>query len=158
MTRAGIIARLKKYFETHELVGPHTHKKHGRRAWKFFSTDLLHALLIVREGIGKPITINNWYWGGKFSQRGLRSNLQNLVRQMFLSFKLYLSGHVLGEAVDFDVEGMTAEEVRQWIIDHEYLFPMQIRLEHKKNGKPIKWTHMDVIQEEHNPQVYLFNV
>tara|TARA_R110002012_G_scaffold321558_1_gene549837 strand:+ start:256 stop:732 length:477 start_codon:yes stop_codon:yes gene_type:complete len=158
MEREQIIIKLKNYFFIHELVGKTTYKIHGERAWKFFSTDSLHALLITREGIARPMTINTWMRGGKFSQRGLRSNVQDIFRQMFKSQKLYLSGHVLGEAFDFDVKGMSAESVRGWIIDHDYKYPMKIRLEHKKNGKPINWVHLDTIQEIHNPKVYLFNV
>ncbi len=156
--RFGTIRELKNYFSIYELVGPETYKRHGERSWKFFSTESLMMLLIIRKNLNRKITINDWAWGGKFSQRGLRSNMSNIFRQMFLSFKLYLSGHVLGEAFDFDVEGMTAEEVRKWIIYNKHLFPFKIRLEYKKNGKPITWVHADTIQEEHNPDVYLFNV
>lgn len=158
MTRQQIISELQDYFKIHELVGSWTYRIHKDRAWKFFSTEALHALLITRKGIGKPMTINNWKWGGRFSQRGLRTNMQNIFRQMFKSKRLYLSGHVLGEAFDFDVQGMSAESVRGWIIDHAYLYPMKIRLENLKNGKPINWVHLDTIQEDHNPEVYLFNV
>lgn len=158
MKREQIISRLKRYFKIHELVGRWTYRIHGDRAWKFFSTDALHALLITREGINRPMTINNWKWGGRFSQRGLRTNLQNIFKQFFRSGKLYLSGHVLGEAFDFDVDGMNSEAVRGWIIDHAYKYPMKIRLENLKNGRPINWTHLDTIQEPHNPKVYLFNV
>ncbi len=158
MRRDNVIEKLRQYFEIYELVGPKTYKKHGERAWKFFSTDALEALLITRKGINKPFTINTWFWGGKFSQRGLRTILQNIVRQMFVIGKLYLSGHVLGEAFDFDVEGMSAVEVRKWIKTNKHLYPMRIRLENLKKGKPIHWTHLDTIQESHNPKVYLFNV
>ncbi|WP_435415857.1 hypothetical protein [Polaribacter aestuariivivens] len=158
MNRTEIIFSLKKYFKIHELVGKWTYKIHGERAWKFFSTEALYMLLIIRENLGKPITINNWFWGGKFSQRGLRTNLQNIFKQMFSSGKLYLSGHVLGEAFDFDVEGMTAPEVRNWIKQNQHLFPFKIRLERNKNGKPINWTHADALQEDHNPKVYEFDV
>lgn len=158
MNRDNIIKRLKNYFEIYELVGKATYKIHGERAWKFFSTDALHALLITREGIGRPMTVNTWRNGGRFSQRGLRTNLQNIFRQFFRSGKLYLSGHVLGEAFDFDVKGMSAESVRGWIIDHAYKYPMKIRLENLKNGRPINWVHLDTIQEVRNPKVYLFNV
>lgn len=158
MDRWQIINELKDYFAIYELVGPYTYKAHGDRAWKFFSTEALHALLITRKGIDKPMTVNTWFWGGKFSQRGLRSNIQNIVRQITKSLKLYLSGHVLGEAFDFDVEGMTASEVRGWILDNRELYPMKIRLEHLKNGNEINWVHMDTIQEEHNPDVYFFNI
>tara|TARA_R110000868_G_scaffold139805_2_gene354915 strand:+ start:4729 stop:5271 length:543 start_codon:yes stop_codon:yes gene_type:complete len=158
MERFEIINELKNYFKIYELVGPFAFKIHGERAFKFFSTDSLNMLLITRKGINRSITVNNWYFGGKFSQRGLRSNLQNLFRQMFLSRKLYLSGHVLGEAFDFDVFGMDAVSVRNWIIENQHLYPFKIRLENLKNGVPISWVHMDAIQEEKNPKVYLFNV
>lgn len=158
MRRDQIIEELKKYFGVYELVGPETFKKHGHRSWKFFSTDALEALLITRKNIDKKITVNNWFWGGQFSQRGLRTNIQNMFRQLTKSLKLYLSGHVLGEAFDFDVEGMTAVEVREWILNNQDLYPMRIRLERNKNGKPISWTHLDTIQELQNPKVYFFDV
>lgn len=158
MTRNEIIFELKKYFIIQELVGKWTYRIHKERAWKFFSTEALHALLITRKNINKPMTINNWWWGGKFSQRGLRTNIQNIFRQLTLSLKLYLSGHVLGEAFDFDVKGMNPNRVREWIVKNQHLYPMKIRLERNKNGKRINWVHLDVIQEEHNPNVYLFDV
>lgn len=158
MKRQEIIFELKNYFKIYELVGKWTYKIHKDRAWKFFSTEALHMLLIIRKNIDKPMTINNWFWGGKFSQRGLRTNLQNIFRQMFLSSKLYLSGHVLGEAFDFDVKGMTAPEVREWIKSNSDLFPFKIRLERLKNGKQINWVHVDTIQELQNPKVYEFDV
>lgn len=158
MRRDAVIRDLKEYFDISELVGPETHKRHGERAWKFFSTDALQALLITRVNIDRKITVNTWAWGGRFSQRGLRTNVQNILRQLTKSLKLYLSGHVLGEAFDFDVEGMTAVEVRQWIYDNRHLYPMRIRLERNKNGSPITWVHLDTIQELHNPPVYFFDV
>ncbi len=158
MRRDNVIKQLKKYFQIYELVGPKTFRKHGDRAWKFFSTDALEALLITRKGLKKKITINNWFWGGKFSQRGLRSNVQHIFKRMTELRKLYLSGHPLGEAFDFDVEGMTPEEVREWIVENGHLYPMRIRLEGKKNGKSINWIHLDTIQELHNVKVYIFDV
>lgn len=158
MTQEEIRTEIKKYFQIYELVGPKTYKKHGERAWKFFSDNALHSLLITRVNLNRKITVNTWYWGGKFSQRGLRTNVQNMFRQLTKALKLYLSGHVLGEAFDYDVQGMEAEEVREWIVANHHLYPMKIRLEHKKNGKPITWVHQDSIFEPHNPKVYLFNV
>ena len=151
INRSDLLKELKKYFAIHELVGKRTYKKHGDRAWKFFSFRLLRTLYILRKNIGKPTTINNWKWGGKFSQRGLRTNVQDIFRGFFLKFRLYLSGHVLGEAIDLDVEGMTAEEVRQWIVKNQDLFPYKIRLE-----ADVNWVHLDVLFEEHNPHIYIF--
>ena len=88
-------------------------------------------------------------------QRGLRHNKSVMVRR---KDSIYLSAHMFGKAVDFDVQGMDATEVRAWIIKNANLLPCKVRLENKKKGKPISWVHLDVIQEEQNPKVYLFNV
>lgn len=158
MTDTQILKGIKEYFGVFELVGRAVFNKYRNRAWMFLDIRLLWALLIIRANIDKPITVNNWYWGGKFSQRGLRSNLQQIFASYFKRRKLYLSGHVMGKAIDFDVKGMTAEEVREWILKHQELFPFKIRLEHKLKGKAINWVHLDVFQDETKPHIYLFNI
>ena len=151
LTEEQVRERIKKYFSIHELVGKRTFKTHGERAWKFLDYRLLYSLLIIREGIGKKITSNNWYWGGKFQQRGLRTIIQQMIKNYTYKDKLYLSAHLLGKADDFDVEGMSASAVRYWIQTNEHLFPFKIRLEDK-----VTWVHIDVIFEDKNPKVYLF--
>lgn len=152
MTDRQILSEIKKYFIVQELVGRRTYEKYGLGSWKFLDFRLLWALLIVRTNLNKRIFINNWHKGGRYSQRGLRSNVQQIFQSFFKKLKLYLSGHILGKGIDFDVEGMTAEEVRTWIIENEDLFPFKIRLE-----KGVDWVHMDVIQDESKPKIYLFN-
>lgn len=147
LTEVEVRTRIKKYFHISELVGRRLHKRHGERAWRFLDYRLLYALLIVREGLGKPIRVNH---AGKW-QRGFRSIVQQIVKNYFYKDKLYVSAHMLGKAVDFDVEGMTAQEVRDWIVDNSKLFPFKIRLEDK-----VTWVHMDVIYELKNSWVYLF--
>jgi len=146
---------IKDYFGIKELVDKAVFDKHGEKAWKFLDKNTLACLLIIREGLGRRITVNNWSIGGIFSQRGLRHNLSALVKKKTW---LYLSAHIFGKAFDFDVEGMTSVEVRQWIVDNAGLFPCKIRLEDNMNGKPINWTHLDTFSEDKNPKVYLFDV
>ena len=148
MTREDILTGVKKYFGIHELVGSRTLSKYGERSWRFFGTNALHALLIVRLKLDKAMTVNS---GGR-EQRGLRTNIQPLVRDKAERNQLYISAHILGRAFDFDVKGMTAQEVRDWIVDNADLFPFKIRLE---DG--VSWVHLDDIDEEKNPKVYLFN-
>ncbi|MCP4984927.1 MAG: hypothetical protein GY928_02325 [Colwellia sp.] len=154
MTEGQVREKIKKYFEITELVGNRTYKKHGERAWRFLDYRLLRSLLIIREGLGRPITVNS----GKRQQRGLRTIVQQMIKNYFYKDKLYISAHLLGKAVDFDVEGMTAEEVRAWILKNKKKFPFKIRLERNKNGKPLTWNHLDVIWEEKNSKVHLFDV
>lgn len=153
-----IYRKIKNYFCIEELVSKKVFDKHGQRAWKFICPRLLYTLLVIREELDRPMTINNWKWGGKFSQRGLRSNLGYIFYSMFKKRRLYLSGHVLGKAVDFDVEGMTAIEVRQWLNGFHDKLPYKIRLENLMRGKPISWVHIDMLWEDRNNKVKLFNV
>ena len=147
--------KIKDYFSIKELVDEEVYSIHGESAWKFLDDRLLECLLVVRECLNNSIIINDWSFGGSMQQRGLRHNKSSMVRH---KENIYLSAHMLGKAVDFDVQGVNSSDVRKWIEDNADLFPCKVRLENKLNGKPISWVHLDVIQEEKNPKVYLFNV
>ncbi len=157
MTREEIILKLKNYFDIRELVSSSVFFKYGEDAWFIFDTNTLLCLLIIREGIGKPITINNWHTGGQFSQRGYRSNISEIVES---KRNLYVSGHMIGKAFDFDVKGMTADQVRTWIHSKADFFPCKVRLENKNllTSKTINWVHFDICHYDRNPKVYLFNI
>jgi len=149
-----VINDIKEYFCIEELVDEQVYRLYGESAWRFIDRDLLEVLLIIREQLDRPITINNWKWGGIFAQRGLRHNQSDLVKR---KTRIYLSAHMFGKAIDFDVKGMTACEVREWLEDNEHLLPYPIRLERNLNGKPINWVHLDVIDQGQG-KVYLFDV
>ena len=146
---------IKDYFCIEELVDKTVFDKYGEAAWKFLDETILETLLIIREGLDKPISINNWKYDGQFSQRGLRHNMSSLVKN---KTRLYLSAHIFGKAVDFDVAGMTAVEVREWIVANADLFPFKIRLERNMKGKPISWVHLDTMSDPSKPKVYQFDV
>ena len=69
-----------------------------------------------------------------------------------------MSAHNQGEAVDFSVKGMTANEVRLWIVENQILLPYPVRLEvgfdpKGKNEAQIRqaigkdtmnWVHLDL--------------
>ena len=151
MDRYELIKKVNRYFKITELVDKEVYSIHGDRAWKFFDTNLLKAILIIREGLNKPITINT----STMQQRGLRHNESPIVMN---KTRPYLSAHCLGKALDFNVQGINSEDVRAWIKKNYFKFDFKIRLEHKKNGKPISWVHIDTIDEEQNAEIYLFNV
>jgi hypothetical protein len=160
MNESQILEEIKDFFCIEELVDPITFEKFGSSSWMFIDIRLLETLLILRKNIDKSISINNWKWNGSFQERGLRSNIKHILYNKTINKKLYLSAHIMGKGIDFDVEAMTAEEVRNWIIENEDLFPYKIRLEHKfhKTGKVISWVHLDVFYLKSNPKIYLFNV
>lgn len=129
---------IKKYFGIKELVCPHVYEIWGENAWQFLDDRMLKNLEWIRERIGKPIIVNNWATGGQYSQRGLRCTRCVLVIEKVDLRKVYLSAHIQGKAVDFHVVGMTAEEVRDWIIEHADELPYPARLE-----RDVSWVHMD---------------
>jgi hypothetical protein len=139
------------HFELHELVCDHVFKKYKNRAWMFLDPRLITTINNIRERIGKPITINNWKDGGTFNERGLRCTQCSIVKDNIAKGNLYMSAHVLGKGVDFDIQGMTAEESRQYIINHATLWPYHIRLE-----AGVNWVHLDLYNQEED-KVILFN-
>lgn len=140
MTRNELIKALKKNFCIQELVCPHCYGKFGERSWQFLSTQILSTLYKLRyEIFQQPIIINNWHIGGKYDERGLRCNICPLVKN---KKQIYLSAHVLGMALDFNVGTLTSAEVTQVIRHNADRFEYPIRLEKNTNG----WNHIDCYQ------------
>lgn len=120
-------------FKIEELVDKSTYEKFGEQAWQFFNPSILVSVDGVRDYFGKPITVNNWKAGGPFEFRGLRP----LTCQIGAPYGL----HRFGGAVDYDVKGLSAEEVRQEILknpNHE-----KFKLINCLEGN-VSWVHMDV--------------
>lgn len=154
MTRIELVNQVQRYFTLHELVDRPTYEKYGAFAWNFFDTRMLENLFAIRDKIiKKPMTINNWHMGGKFSQRGLRTNLSPEVLAKTNENKLSMSAHSTGKGLDFDVKGMTAEEVRQEIAKNAAKLPYPVRLE-----ADVNWVHCDVYNDGKSGNVVFFKV
>lgn len=144
------MALIAEHFDIKELVCKDVFDKFGERAWAFFDPRLIVTLDWIRTKLNKPVFVNNWDSGGKYDERGLRCIFCSLVENAILKNRLYMSPHMLGQAADFDVQGMTAEETRQWLIKNQGLLPHPIRLE-----RGTSWVHLDV--QDAGQKVYLFN-
>lgn len=151
-----------KFFDVREIVSEEVYEvfKHYGDYYFLsrFDLRLIEHILFVRKRLSKAITINTWMWGGHLSERGLRSNVSNIVRRQTSANQPYLSGHPLAMALDYDVEGESAEEHREWLKEIQNELPHQIRLENLLNGDPINWVHVDMCDDPRNPKVYEFNV
>lgn len=140
MNRNELIKKLKQNFNVRELVCPHCYNKFGDNSWQFLSTQLLSTLYALRYIIfNKPITVNNWHNGGAFDERGLRCNQCSLVKN---KKDVYLSAHVLGQAIDFNVKGMSTEDVYKEIRQNVDKFEYPIRMEITHGN----WNHIDCYQ------------
>jgi len=126
------------YFDLEELVCPHVYNAFGKKAWQFLDPRWVITINIFREKIGKAVFINNWKEGGKFDQRGMRCIQCDIVQDYIKKGEVYISAHLLARAGDMDVQGLVAEEVREWMKKHPGWWPYPIRLE-----KDVSWVHLD---------------
>lgn len=157
MESKDLFKKFSEYFQLEEIVRDDVLIQYGRDTnllLSRFDPRLLETMVLIRKELG-PITINDYAWGGSLDERGLRDNDGPMVKS---KGRPYLSAHVLGAAFDFDVEGMTANEVRAWLKENANRLPYKIRLERKYNGHYISWVHLDVCDEPDNPKVYEFDV
>ena len=128
-----------RYFKIQELVSEAVYKKYGEKSWEFIDSRLIKVLDLLREHFNKPITVNNWLWGGNLQQRGLRANKDELVAN---KKDYYISQHCLGKAVDFNVKGLSAQEVYDEILRNIEKFYLISRIENIKDTPT--WVHIDV--------------
>jgi len=141
-----------KYFRAHELVPPKVlNSKSTIEIFDMFDQNLLRDMDTIRElcvkeyGEGTYIIVNDWQSGGKFTQRGLRTDL-------FVGAKN--SPHRTGDAFDFDVwtrSGETniiisSDKIRTLIRKNKKKLLAIRRIERKTN-----WVHVDTIIHEFNP-------
>jgi len=139
-----------KFFQLHELVCNHIYKKYGKTAWQFFDPRIIITIDWIREHIDRPIYINNYEWGGNQTQSGIRCNLCQLAKMWTNLDKVRMSAHSTAQAFDFSVKGMTAEEVRNWLVRNQEDLPYPIRLE-----AGVNWVHLDC--RNAGQKIYFFN-
>ena len=122
-----------KHFKIYELVDRDTFNQYGIMALRFFNPLALQMIEGIREYFGAPVKINDWFWGGKFHWRGLRTKWCEVGSDY--------SMHRFAGAFDFDIKGLSAHEARKRILDdkdHPLLKNINC-LEDK-----VTWVHADV--------------
>ena len=123
---------LPKNFIIQEFVPKSVYTKFGDNAYWFLDPNLIYTIDKIRDYYKKPITVNNWHTGGKFQYRGLRTN----ECPEYTPF----SQHALGNALDFDIEGVAAADVRKWILNNS-ASEMCKYISCIEDG--VSWVHMD---------------
>ena len=97
------------YFKAHELVDPKTYTLYGERSFRFIDKRILNLLQFLRDYYKKPITINNYMFGGQYKESGLR-------QPKLLYYKPY-SCHTFGRAVDIKVKDIEASKIQSDILN-----------------------------------------
>ena len=138
---------IKTYFDKQELLSKHVYNSGG--GYELLHHDLQDLVMWIRESLARPMYANNWAIGGQFSQRGYRTNDDPVCKaQKFVPG----SAHFKGMALDFDVKGMTAEQVRKWLYENQEDAPVRFRVE-----KGVNWVHVDVMPHKASDKAYFFN-
>ena len=103
----------------------------------------------VRDILKVPLVCNTT----TLTQRGLRCNLCDIVKEKTEDEIVYLSAHHLGIGGDLSSPEMTAEEMRQKIEEKQDLLPYPVRIELKVN-----WLHIDCYDDiDNDNKITYFN-
>lgn len=125
-----------KHFKAQELVPPSVYNVRGDKSIQLFDTNALKLIDWLRDRYGST-TINDWSWGGNFSQSGLRTvEFYGSDESYHKSF----SQHKYGRAFDLKFKDVSAEEIRT---DLKAMWELQglgfpITLE-----DDVSWVHVD---------------
>lgn len=134
-----------KYFKIHELVPEELYAKvmtldlgckdeesiKEDMLWSMFDPDVLIFLdwVKVEYSLDKPVTVNNWYWGGNRNWSGFRTKDSPYYSET--------SQHSKGCGIDAKFKDIDMDQLREDICSRKDL-PCSIRLE-----KGVSWLHMD---------------
>jgi len=136
-------------FRIEELVSKDIFAARGDKSWELFTPQIIETLDELRELFDSIMTINNWLWNGNFQYRGFRP-------VSYYAGRSSLSQHIRGDALDFDVKGLSAKQARSKIISWKksgklkYLTGMELET---------NWVHIDCRQSErlNDYGLFLFN-
>ena len=95
---------LSKNFVIQEFVYPEIFEKYGEKAQWFIDKRIVQACQLLRDKVGRSITINNWHSGGRYEESGLR--------EFDTETGAKYSQHKFGAAADLKIVGMNGEEMR----------------------------------------------
>jgi len=126
--------KISENFYLDEVMHPDVYKKFGKKSRWFIDHRLIDIVQYIRTATDKPITINTWFDGGKFKERGLRDPKTKTGAQY--------SQHKFGKALDFTVSGMTADEVREKILGEWKDDLINLGLTAIEAG--VSWVHIDI--------------
>lgn len=116
-------------FKTHEFFDNETYELLGDNAMRLLDIRLKMTIDSIRKVLGIPMLINN---GKDLQNRCYRTLKSNVGAKE--------GGHYKGMAVDFDLQGKTADETRKLIYKNIDRFPYIRCIE-----TDVNWVHIDVM-------------
>ena len=128
--------KLTQNFILQEFVPGFMYEEYGESARWFLDQRLVFGMQKLREWLQSSVTVNTWHNGGDLNYRG--------YRPPDCEVGAYFSQHKRGNAVDFNVRGMTSDEVFDWCLKYEgsLLGIGFTTIENKEIAT--SWTHLDM--------------
>jgi len=99
------------HFDIRELVPAPIWNRYGDSSIWFLDPRMIEFMQFVRARYNVPVLVNTWHTGGSLENRGFR--LPNT------SIGAKYSQHKFGRAADFNVTGMTPDQVRADIMKNQ---------------------------------------
>jgi hypothetical protein len=120
-----------KYFDVVEFVPKFVVDALGDEALIVMDYRILKTADALVNFFNRKPVINNWDQGGRFSMRGYRPAWQFKGIARF-------NPHNFGRAIDFTIDGVSAEHIRYSILKNQYLFPYITAMQAE-----VPWVHID---------------
>jgi uncharacterized protein YcbK (DUF882 family) len=122
-----------EHFDIRELVPKEIYEEFGIKSVQFIDLRIVRTLAEIRKITNKPIIVNNWHEGGAEHNRGFRfPNCTEGAK---------LSQHKQGRAIDFCIEGIEPEVIREAIRSrYDYLRGFGLTTIEKDTPS---WVHID---------------
>ena len=130
--------KIGSFFVLQEFIPPVIYNKWGDRSIWFIDKRIFLLADFIRNRLGKSMTINNWHTGGAFSLRGFRPPETTTGGA--------LSQHRFGRAIDFNIAGMTPQEIYKDITDHFDMYSKAGLTTVEDIAFTTGWNHVDIRQ------------
>lgn len=99
--------RVSEHFLLQEFCYPELYETFGENALWFIDQRIINIAEFLRTELNKPITINNYHFGGNYKESGLRAfNSYTGTKYSF---------HRFGKAIDIKVKDVSVKRVFEFI-------------------------------------------
>lgn len=127
-------------FYLDEFINPETYNRFKERSTRYIRQELVIAVQLFRDIVGKGVTVNDWYNGGGYQESGLR-DFETGTGATY-------SMHKFGAAADLKVSKMTsyemAEVVKENWLDFRAAGVRRIENPAYTKGAYRDWLHLDL--------------
>lgn len=139
--------KVSKNFSIQEFCPPEVFNAYGTSSTWFIQPQLIVLAQFIRDYFAAAMTINNWDRGGILKERGYR------VPSSTTGSKV--SQHKRGAAIDFNIKGLSADEVRKRILNDQATFLAQGLTTIEDEDYSPTWVHCDTRYRLGNPDKIL---